>query len=542
VLSELEPEPRGLARAAVQEDLMRTGHSVAAALMAVFALVTAGEVWAQTVTPAVKQDVSPALSSLPPAPARAEAAFKRLHRVKRLPPLPPSAQAAAADTSRQTSATTPMPIGPIEVMEGIGEGLTGYNVTSFPADTTGAAGTTQYVQWVNTSLAIFDKATKKAVLGPVDGSMLWRGFGGNCEHFNDGDPIVLFDHMANRWVMSQFAVSGTPFSQCIAVSTTPDATGTYNRYEFQYPDFNDYGKFGIWPDGYYASFNMFGTTSFLGSKVCAYERPKMVTGEAARMICFDLPGQGGLVPADVDGAATPPEGAANYVMNIGTNRLNLWRFHADWANPSAATLTGPVSITTAPFKGACETSATPGTCIVQPSTTQRLDSLGDRLMYRLAYRKLADHESLVATHSVAITTSRAALRWYEVRGLGGTPQVQQQGTYMPTSSSRWMGSGAMDKMGNIAVGYSISGASVFPSIRIAGRLASDPAGKLSAEKTIAEATGQGAQTQADRWGDYSTMSVDPTDDCTFWYSAQYQKDGIKDWHTAIVRFKFNACQ
>jgi hypothetical protein len=396
---------------------------------------------------------------------------------------------------------------------------------------------------VNTSLVVFDKSTKSAVLGPVDGSVLWRGFGGNCEHSNDGDPIVLFDRMANRWVLSQFAVSGTPFSQCIAVSTSPDATGTYHRYEFQYQDFNDYGKFGIWPDAYYASFNMFGPNAFLGAKVCAFERAKMVSGDPARMVCFDVGSQhGGLVPADLDGAAAPPPGSPNYVMNIGNDRLNLWRFKVDWVNTSASALTGPTAIKTAPFEQACRNAPATGTCIVQPKTGQRLDSLGDRLMYRLAYRNFGTHESLVVTHSVSVTSTRAAVRWYELRDPAGTPKVQQQGTYAPTTSSRWMGSAAADKMGNVAVGYTVSSSSVFPSIRIAGRLASDPPNKLSAEKIVPDATGKGAQKQADRWGDYSTMTIDPTDDCTFWYTAQYQKDGKNDWHTAILRFKFTACQ
>jgi hypothetical protein len=205
-------------------------------------------------------------------------------------------------------------------------------------------------------------------------------------------------------------------------------------------------------------------------------------------------------------------------------------------------LSGPVAIATAPFKQACETVPTPGTCIVQPKTTVLLDSLADRLMYRLAYRNFGTHESLVATHSVAVTPTSAAVRWYEVRDPGGTPQINQQGSYAPSKLSRWMGSAAMDKMGNLALGYTVSSKSVYPSIRVAGRLASGPANKLLAETTIPAATGKGAQKDADRWGDYSTMTLDPVDDCTFWYTAQYQADGVNQWHTAIARFKFDACQ
>ena len=525
---------------------MHTFRMIALVFTSIAFLMPAYNAGAQTVTFAVKQDVSAALSSVPPPPPKAEAAHKKIHRVKRIP-LPQSLQPDKADTALQKKATGTLPVGTIDVIEGIGEGFVAngqtYQVQSFPADTTGAAGSTQYVQWVNTSVLVIDKTSKQPVLGPVDGRVLWRGFGGNCEQFNDGDPIVLFDRLANRWVMSQFAVSGTPYSQCIAISTTADATGTYNRYEFQYQDFNDYGKFGIWPDGYYASFNMFGSDNkFQGSKVCAFERAKMLGGDPARMICFDVSGQGGLVPSDLDGTVHPPAGAPNYVMNIGSDRLNLWRFKADWATPSASALSGPASIATAPYKQACVTGPTPGTCIVQPNTTQRLDSLADRLMYRLAYRNFGSHESLVATHSVAVMPSSSAVRWYEVRSPGATPQINQQGTYAPSTASRWMGSAAMDKMGNLAIGYTVSSSSVFPSIRVAGRLASDPVNKLSAEKTISGATGKGAQKDSDRWGDYSTMTLDPVDDCTFWYTAQYQADGVNQWHTAIARFKFSACK
>jgi hypothetical protein len=522
---------------------MRMWHIVGIVAVAVVLASPSSQVSAQTVVTAVKQDTSPPLSSVPPPPPKAQAAFRKEHRVKRLPPLPTKA-AALADTALQTKVLAKLPIGPLDTIEGIGEGLPGFQVTSFPADTTGAAGTTQYVQWVNTSLLVLDKATKKAVLGPSDGNILWRGFGGNCENFNDGDPIVLFDRLANRWVFSQFAVSGTPFSQCIAVSTTADATGPYHRYEFQYQDFNDYGKFGIWPDAYYATYNMFAANdAFLGAKACGFERAKMQNGEMARMVCFDVSSQGGLLPADLDGTTPPPAGAPNYVMNFGSDRLNLWKFKVDWSTPSASALTGPTVIRTAPFTEACQSAPIPGTCIAQPGTTVRLDSLSDRLMYRLAYRNFGTHESLVVNHSVAVA-SRAGVRWYEVRDPGGTPKIQQQGTYAPTTTSRWMGSIAMDKRGNIAIGYSVSGTNpkVFPSIRLAGRSTGDPLNQLSTEQSVTDATGKGSQKGFTRWGDYSTLTLDPTDDCSFWYTAQYQKDGANDWHTKVIRFKFNSCQ
>jgi hypothetical protein len=219
----------------------------------------------------------------------------------------------------------------------------------------------------------------------------------------------------------------------------------------------------------------------------------------------------------------------------------MWKFKVDWSNPSASTFTGPSAIKTAPFDVACKNAPSSGACIVQPNTTVVLDSLSDRLMYRLAYRNFGTHQALVVNHSVAVGP-RAGMRWYEVRDPAGTSMIHQQGTYAPTASSRWMGSIAMDKQGNIAAGYTISGSSVHPSIRLAGRSANDPLNKLAGEKSVADATGKGSQKASDRWGDYSTLTIDPSDDCSFWYTAQYQKDGVNDWHTKILRFKFNSCQ
>jgi len=518
---------------------MRMCHVTGLAALAVTVFVASSATHAQTVSTDVHHDTSTALTSIPKAPAKPQAAYVKEHRVKRLPPLPAKPQAAGADKSLQKKAATKLAIGPIDAFEGIGEGMLGYSVDSFPADTTGAAGTTQYVQWVNTSLAVFDKTSKQPVLGPVDGSTLWKGFGGNCEHFNDGDPIVLFDRIDKRWILSQFAVGGSPFSQCVAVSANEDATGVYYRYEFQYQDFNDYGKLSVWPDAYYATYNMFGANdAFLGAKVCAFERTKMLQGQPAKTVCFDVSSQGGLLPSDLDGNTAPPAGSPNYVMNFGSDSLNLWKFKVDWNNPNSSSLTGPISIKTAPFDEACSASLSAGTCIKQPKTSVMLDSLSDRLMYRLAYRNLGVQQSLVVNHSVAVG-ARSGIRWYEVRDPDGTPVLQQQGTYSPTRTFRWMGSIATDKAGNIAVGYGASSGSVYPSIRLSGRSGGDPANRLSAEEIAT--IGEGSQRNATRWGDYSTLTVDPADDCSFWYTAQYQKDGTHAWHTKILLFKFQSC-
>jgi hypothetical protein len=423
----------------------------------------------------------------------------------------------------------------------VGNGDYGFTPNSAPPDTNGAVGATQYVQWVNESFAVFNKSTGAIAAGfPKAGNTLWSGFGGGCQTNNDGDPIVQYDKAANRWVLTQFSVSTTPFLQCVAVSTTSDATGSYNRYSFSYSNFNDYPKMGVWPDGYYISYNMFNGNTFVGARACAFDRAKMLTGAAATQVCFQLSSSfGGLLPSDLDGSNAPPAGSPNYFLNFGTNSLNMWKFHVDFTTPANSTLTGPTNIPVAAFSAACSGG---GTCIPQPSTTNQLDSLADRLMYRLAYRKFSDgHESLVVNHSVTAGSS-VGVRWYELRSPGGTPTVFQQGTYAPDSSYRWMGSIAMDQAGNIAMGYSVSSSTVRPGIRYTGRLAGDTLGQMTQGETTLQA-GVGSQTGSlHRWGDYSAITVDPVDDCTFWYTNEYLKaTGSFNWSTRIGSFKLPNC-
>jgi hypothetical protein len=431
--------------------------------------------------------------------------------------------------------------------DGVGVGFSGpqgpFIVTGVPPDPNGAAGDTQYVQWVNTSFSVFDKQSGAVIYGPVPGNGIWTGFGGQCELQNDGDPIVLFDHIARRWVMSQLAVSGGTgnYYQCVAVSTTSDATGTYNRYAFSMPAFNDYPKIAVWPDAYYMSFNLFtdgsANANFIGAYACALDRTSMLVGAAATLQCFQLSSAyGGLLPSDLDGSTSPPAGSPNYFMAIDTNSLDLWSFHVDFAVPANSTFIGPTVIPVDAYSQACGGA----TCVSQPGTRQQLDSLGDRLMHRLAYRNLGRYETVVATHSVD-NGGPAAVRWYEIRNPGGsTPTVYQQGTYAPDATSRWMGSIAMDAVGNIAVGYSASSRTIFPSVAYTGRLATDPLGAMQAESVIM--SGAGSQTRTSRWGDYSAMSIDPIDDCTFWYTNEYlQTTGQYNWSTRVASFKFPGC-
>jgi hypothetical protein len=457
----------------------------------------------------------------------------------KLIPLPPGLVQTAEDPVMQVSTIAP-PTPPVsQSFEGLGNGQYGFSVTSAPPDTEGTVGATQYVQWVNTSFAVFNKSTGALVAGPTAGNTLWSGFGGGCQTNNDGDPIVLYDKIAQRWIFSQFSVSTTPYLQCIAVSTTSDATGTYNRYSFQYSNFDDYPKMGVWPDAYYETFNMFaGGTTFVGADACAYDRNAMLAGSGATQVCFQQgTSVGGLLPSDLDGTTAPPAGSPNYMLYFGTNNLNLFKFHVDFVNTANSTFTGPTVLNVAAFSPLCGG----GTCVPQPSTSQQLDSLADRLMYRLAYRNLGTHESLVVNHSV-VAGSGGGVRWYEIQNPSGTPVVAQQSTFAPDSNYRWMGSIAMDQAGDMALGYSVSSSSVSPSVRFAGRVPTDPASTMEAEVNIVSGTGSQSGNSLSRWGDYSAMQVDPVDDCTFWFTEEYMKTtGSFNWNTRIANFKFPGC-
>lgn len=430
------------------------------------------------------------------------------------------------------------------------------NARVAPPDTTGDVGPNHYVQWVNLRYSIYT-LTRAAVTNeitgfnlvpgfPKQGNVVWQGFGGRCQSDNDGDPIVQYDQLADRWILTQFAVSGTPYTQCVAVSTTPDPTGTYHRYAFSYNrDFNDYPKMGVWPDAYYITYNMFKNgRSFSGNRVCAFERDKMLIGATARQLCAQTTAGHSLEPADLEGPTLPPAGSRNFLLSISTTALQFWRFAVNWS-AGTGTLTGPTNVPgVAAFTRACSG----GACIPQPGTSQLLDSLADRLMYRLSYRNFGTHESLVINHSVA-SGGGVGIRWYELRNADGqtvnsaTPVVHQQGTFAPTADFRWMGSAAIDKTGGIAVGYNISNSSTIkPSIRYAYRAPTDPLGTLGNETSAL--AGPGVQTPSlSRWGDYSTISVDPVDGCTMVFTSQYQPaDGNFNWTTFIYSFKLTTCQ
>jgi hypothetical protein len=415
-----------------------------------------------------------------------------------------------------------------------------------PPDTNGEVGATQYVQIVNEGFEVFNKSTGASMYGPAAITTIWSGAGNVCATAGDGDPVVLYDQFAQRWLISQFAGSGTPTDECIAVSTTSDATGTWNRYDFHLgTNFMDYPHGGVWPDGYYFSFNVFNSagTSYLGPQPVVFDRAKMLAGQPATFQTVSPLGGSvdPFLPADVDGSTAPPANAPeSFVKWPGNGTYQTYHYHVDWVAPANTTFSSFSSPAAAAFTQLCAISRS---CVPQPNTTAGLDAIADRLMFRLSYRNFGDHEAVVGNFTVS-SGGVAAVRWFELRNVTSGPEtVYQQGTYQPDSVWRWMGSAAMDHNGDIAVGYSASSSSVFPSLRYAGRLVGDALGTLAQGEAVLLA-GLGSQTgTSNRWGDYADMTVDPVDDCTFWFTSEYYPSGNSqfNWRTRIGSFSFPSC-
>jgi hypothetical protein len=497
---------------------------------------------------------------------------------------------------------------PTAAMPPVGVSFEGMNISQgcggcLPPDTDGAVGPNHYVQMVNTQLAVYNKTTGAMISGPTAIKQLWSS--GECAARDDGDPIVLYDQLADRWIISQFVSSAAPsFAQCIAVSTSSDPSGAYYAYEFDQSTtvFHDYPKLAVWPDAYYMTSNEFpsGQETNSGAGAFAFERAKMLAGQPARFIWFDESSiavgavyvPGGQNPTNLDGKVPPPAGMPNYIVEVDaqgstptstdtTAVLAMFKFHVDWNNPANSTF-GTGSGTPVAVGGGLYMASgghpnfevpianfVPAQCVygegpncvpekVVPGVhTATLDTLGDRTMFRATYRNFGDHESMVVHHTVVTAAdamtgaTRTGLRWYEVRNLSTTPTIYQQSTFAPLDPTnplwRWMGSAAMDHTGDIAIGYSASGPSYFPSIHYAGRLATDPLNDLTQGEAVMFA-GLGIQGfPLNRWGDYSDLTVDPNDDCTFWYTQEYlPANGTTDllpvnWHTRVGSFKFPQC-
>jgi len=495
-----------------------------------------------------KNDVSPALRNVaqvwPPK-------LKPQHEAAENP-LIPNNHKDSPDTVVQDKFITALALqsphipGPILNFNGIP--FPGVGCNCAPPDTNGSVGTTQFVQIVNEGYEVFDKATGNSILGPNSIKSIWQNFGGACENFGLGDPTVVFDKIARRWVITEFASvnGGIPVTdECIAVSTSDDATGTYNRYGFHLSNnFIDYPKLAVWPDAYYLSINLFNSsgTAFLGPQPFAFDRAKMLAGMPATFISFPPLGSNHapFLPSDLDSRKKPPAGAPDtYVEFPASGVYNVYHFHVDFVTPTNSTFTLFASPAAAPFTRLCPTTRN---CVPELGAggSDKLDGIGDRLMYRLAYRRFRDgHESLVGNYTVK-SSNVAGIRWFELRGVTAGPvTVFQESTYQPDTTWRWMGSIAMDRFGNMALGFSASDATIHPQIRWAGRLATDPLNTLAqGEAHVFDGTGSQLDT-LNRWGDYSSMAIDPVDDSTFWYTQEYYPtNSTFNWRTRIGNFHF----
>lgn len=411
------------------------------------------------------------------------------------------------------------------------------------ADHSLAVGPNHIVHIINTSMGVFSKkgsmypTSGMVVRAPVATNSIFAGFGGRCQSQNSGDAVVRYDQLAQRWVFF-LPVFAAPYAMCYAVSTGADPLGPYHRYEFPRQLFPDYPRPGIWPDGYYVATST--GDDVVQKTICVADRDKMLAGQPAIEQCVTKDGVNFLNPADIDGQGLPAPGAPNIVMALGGTQLMnvfeddgvyVYKFHVDWATPANTSLTGPVKIPVARYRYLCNGQLS--SCVSQPNTTQRLDSQGDKLMQRLVYRKFANYESIVVTHSI---TSGAAggVRWYEFRlDPSGNPYLHQQSTYVPDAGYRWLASAAMDGKGNIGIGYSFGGSPNYPGQRFAARLADDPLGILSFRETVI-AEGQASQTSMLRWEDYTTTAIDPSDDATFWYVGDYFKAGATSRSSRIA--------
>jgi hypothetical protein len=484
-------------------------------------------------------------------------------------PNPPT-QGAGQDTARQKTVgkiqSAPAPAG--TSFDGVGVGLAGFAPSSNPPDVNGRVGATQYVQWNNTSFAVFDKVSGALLYGPAAGNTLFQSLGGVCASHNDGDPVVSYDILSGRWVLSQFVVGGPVGSnshQCVAVSVTGDATGSYYLYDFvtDTVNFVDYPHTGVWPDGYYMSAHVFDPTgSFLvASRVYVFERSQMILGQPARMQSANLTTYGGsfqygFLPADLDSLTPPPVGEAAFVLGPHPTTLTLTastRVAVTWGTLPTITLTESTITNTSYLNPPCTGTLSSRACVQQPSpalTSDYLDNISSHFMYRLAYRnngtQAVPQESLLSNITVrGATSTRGGIRWYEFRNAGNstaTPTIFQQSTFDPDATYRWLGSIAMDKDQNIALGFSKSSTTVKPSIFITGRLATDTINTMGAEAAVTAGLGVQTAGAGNRWGDYSSMTLDPVDQCTFYYTNEYLKgNGTFNWSTRIASYRFPSC-
>lgn len=415
----------------------------------------------------------------------------------------------------------------------------------------GAVGELQYVQLAHGHMAVYRKDDGAMQFGPVRMNAMFAAATHDpgmraCASRRIGAPTLQHDHMAKRWILS-YQAGDAPYYQCIAVSATGDAAGSYYRYALDLRGpagaaiHADDPNMAVWTDAYYFTFNVFDsvTGNYRGPRVCGIDRHALLAGAAAAIRCRDLGDTyGALVVASLEGSATPLASRSpamilslDFTQAGRGDHLFMWRFSF-----SAGILGAPVRIPVAPFTLAC-----PGACIGQPAPGGMLAALGDRLMPRIAYRNVDGIASLVLNHSVQQANGQLGVRWYEIRDPLGAVHVYQQGTHAPDADSRWMASIGMDKAGNIAMGYGVVSSDTHPGVRYTGRHRSDPPGRMQAEEVVVNGTG--VQLDSSRQVRASgALALDPVDDCTFWYTQHYvASTGRAPWRSRIASFKFENC-
>jgi len=516
---------------------------------------------------ATRFDVSPPLGSLvtPPPAAKSSHVAHAPRKPKQGQGQGSTSQSAAVPTLIGAQVTATQGLG-FAGVDQVGDALDCPSVTGIflvPPDTNAAVGDSQVVQWVNICYAVFNKSNGALIAGPFAGTNFWKGFGGPCEANDDGDVIIQWDKVNHRWLAAQNVFNGPPFFTCVAVSQTADANGSYFRYQFPQPGFPDYPKWGKKGNVYYQTQNNFGNgSSFVGVTVCAYQANLMLNGNpGAQQVCIVDNSNGTLfddsmLPADDDSPApSGPEVLLGAIDNFlpGDTHVYEFVFNVDFDKPGKSTLAGidgsmPISVPAFALAFCVSGGFLTTDCVPQPPTpsgADMLDTLGDRLMYRLAH--LSDSNGIqhyVVTHNVNDSAGAVGARWYEFRaqGLGSTNlSLYQSGQTPADGNFRWMGSAAMDKAGDIALGYTRSSTTDFPSIYFSGQTAGDPPGTTESEVLIKQ--GGGSQFNSfDRWGDYSSMALDGADSCTFWYTTEYYPaDGSFAWATWVASLKFPNC-
>ena len=420
-----------------------------------------------------------------------------------------------------------------------------------PPNTIGKAGATQFVQWVNNKYAIYDKNTGQQVQPPQPGNSLWKKLGGPCATMNNGEPMVEYDKAAGpggRWVLAQLALSD-PAYYCFAVSQTTDARGSFYLYAFPFPAGMkpNTPRLAVWTDAYYASFNIQQVGKPAAPMVVAYDRSHMLLGQTALGPVSRQPAaRTNFLPADFDGTRQPSGEPDFYVEGGASTYLSLWQFRVDFANPNNSSFTHTATLPFSVFSVGCSRNPPVwgNPVIPQPNTSALLLAHPEQLMYRLAWRNVNGTEHLVANETVILSSSPvvAGVVWFDIVNPATNPALAQYAPVSDPAISYWIGSLAQDKDGDIALGFNASSPSLYPSVEIAGRLASDPPNTMSQPEFLVE--GGGAQANTSKWGSHADMSLDPSDDCVFWFTAEYVKTTQQgfDWSTRIGSFRFNACQ